>query len=69
LRGGTQPVAEQIQELTYLQLQSIDDSQAPGQLLDEAFGPDPGRTGGTANRHLRPNGPGGERPGGQAERP
>lgn len=32
LRGGTPPVAEQTQELTYLQLQSIDDdSQAPGQ--------------------------------------
>ena len=32
LRGGTQPVAEQSQELTYLQLQSIDDTaQAAGQ--------------------------------------
>ena len=32
LRGGTPPVAEQTQELTYLQLQSMDDSsQAPGQ--------------------------------------
>ena len=32
LRGGTPPVAEQTQALTYLQLQSIDDqSQAPGQ--------------------------------------
>ena len=32
LRGGTRPVAERTQELTYLQLQSTDDaSQAPGQ--------------------------------------
>jgi FAD/FMN-containing dehydrogenase len=32
LRGGTRPVAEQTQRLTYLQLQSIDDdAQAPGQ--------------------------------------
>ena len=32
LRGGTAPVAEQAEELTYLQLQSMDDaSQAPGQ--------------------------------------
>jgi hypothetical protein len=32
LRGGTQPVAEQTQALTYLQLQSIDDTaQAAGQ--------------------------------------
>jgi FAD/FMN-containing dehydrogenase len=32
LRGGSRPVAEQTEELTYLQLQAIDDtSQAPGQ--------------------------------------
>ena len=32
LRGGTPPIAEQTEELTYLQLQSMDDAaQAPGQ--------------------------------------